>query len=264
MTATYDAASSGSTADADDGDDYAAMAADDAGGIDVDAVERDGVADELWTDRARARTSRGPDRPRRDEAEGDGHDEDHPQLHRPGHGEGPSTSASIADAIRVTTRRRRVSTRSTTTPPSAPKNVTGRNWQAVTRPSIVLLPVSWRTSHPWATVLIHVPAREIAWPPKYNWKFLEWRSEAKALLPLIELTSRPSSASADSSGNAACRVARCPVGRLARRWRRYAVRSLRRALSLARPVLVRATNVTRRSCGSTVRRTRLGWSRGCR
>ncbi len=74
----------------------------------------------------------------------------------------PSTSASTADAIWVTTRRRRVSTRSTITPPSGPKNVTGRNWQAVTRPSIVLLPVSWRTSQPWATVCIHVPASEIA------------------------------------------------------------------------------------------------------
>ena len=78
----------------------------------------------------------------------------------------PSSSARDAAAIWVAISSLRVSKRSTTTPPSGPKKVTGRNWQAVTRPSSVLLPVSCSTSQPWATVCIQVPASETAWPPK--------------------------------------------------------------------------------------------------
>ena len=78
----------------------------------------------------------------------------------------PRRVARAPAATWVMIRMRRVSKRSTITPPMGPRNVTGRNWQAVTMPRTVLDPVSWRTSQPWATVCIHVPAIDTAWPPK--------------------------------------------------------------------------------------------------
>lgn len=41
-------------------------------------------------------------------------------------------------------------------------------------PSATPLPVRLRTSHAAATICIHVPVTEIAWPTKNSRKFLEW------------------------------------------------------------------------------------------
>ena len=77
-----------------------------------------------------------------------------------------STSAGTAMSACVTTSSRRFGRRSASRPPQAPATRTGANCRAVETPSATPEPVRRRTSHVSATVCIHVPASEIAWPVK--------------------------------------------------------------------------------------------------
>jgi len=61
---------------------------------------------------------------------------------------------------------RRLSTRSAMTPPSNAKSSVGRLCNAVTTPREKGECVRIRTSHPWATFCIQVPAMETVWPAK--------------------------------------------------------------------------------------------------
>ena len=60
--------------------------------------------------------------------------------------------------------KRRLSTRSATTPPYSVKRRMGRVLSVVTRPTAKAEPVSSSTSHPWAIDCIQVPTSETVWP----------------------------------------------------------------------------------------------------
>ena len=75
----------------------------------------------------------------------------------------PSVIASVPAASWVPMMRFRLSKRSASMPPTGARNRVGRNCIAITVPSAVPLPVSWSTSHAWATLCIHVPLNEMAW-----------------------------------------------------------------------------------------------------
>ncbi len=76
------------------------------------------------------------------------------------------TRAGIAIAAWVAISSLRLSKRSASTPPYAPKSRIGANWLAVVRPTANPLPVSWSTSHISATICIQFPLSETTWPAK--------------------------------------------------------------------------------------------------
>jgi hypothetical protein len=81
-----------------------------------------------------------------------------------------ATNASAIErhifAAWVTSSVRRFGRESARTPANRPSTRTGMNWAAAITPSHRTSPVSWRTSHAWATCCIHVPMRLVAWPAK--------------------------------------------------------------------------------------------------
>ena len=46
----------------------------------------------------------------------------------------------------------------------------GPNWSAVITPSLKGEPVISRTTQAWPTLCIHVPTREMSWPPQKSRK----------------------------------------------------------------------------------------------
>ena len=89
-----------------------------------------------------------------------------------------TTAASItawtSAEVWVTRIRRRLSTRSATTPAHSENTRTGRNWRNARRPSMNADDVRRCISQPCATLCIQVPIRETSWPVQNNLKF-RWR-----------------------------------------------------------------------------------------
>ncbi len=80
----------------------------------------------------------------------------------------PSTSASSAGAACVKISSLRLSTRSASVPPHAPKRSTGPNCRPTVMPRSSALPVRLSTSQFWATDCIQVPLMETTWLKKYS------------------------------------------------------------------------------------------------
>ncbi len=77
-----------------------------------------------------------------------------------------STSAGTTMATWVTISSRRLSKRSASSPPKAPKSRIGANCSAVVRPTATPLPVRVRISHVSATIWIQLPLSDTIWPTK--------------------------------------------------------------------------------------------------
>jgi hypothetical protein len=66
----------------------------------------------------------------------------------------------------VTNNRRRLSSRSASTPPQPPNTSSGRNWRPAVMPTAAPEPVSCTISHISATICIQLPETETTWPAK--------------------------------------------------------------------------------------------------
>ena len=119
--------------DADRGDqDRRERRADDAGGVDDDAVEADRVDDPVGADHLDHEALPGGVVDRVDGAADEDQHEDHPRSDDPGdasRANSPRAGIAISDWVAIS--RRRFGKRSASRPPQAPKSSIGRNWRAV-------------------------------------------------------------------------------------------------------------------------------------